>query len=65
MMPHLLCKMVDDQFLDQICHVQSDDSDLNVKNTITKLGLVVDLIHEKELFKMCVGSLIGVNRNWM
>ena len=57
--------MVDDQFLDQICHVQSDDSDLNVKNTITKLGLVVDLIHEKELFKTCVGSLIGVNRNWM
>ena len=59
--------MADVEFSDQICHMQSDGSNLNVKNSITKLGREVDikLMLEEESFKLCVGLLISVNQNWM
>ena len=59
--------MADVEFSDQICHMQSDGSNLNVKNSITKLGREVDikLMLEEELFKLFVGSLISVNQNRM
>ena len=59
--------MADVEFSDQICHMQSDSSNLNVKNSITKLGREVDikLMLEEESFKLFVGSLISVNQNQM
>lgn len=59
--------MADVEFSDQICHMQSDSSNLNVKNSITKLGREVDikLMLEEESFKLFVGSLISVNQNRM
>ena len=59
--------MADVEFSDQICDIQYDGSNLNVKNSITKLGREVDikLMLEEESFKLCVGLLISVNQNWM